>query len=463
MIPVHAFAGQPVAVMGLGRSGLAAAQALAAGGAMVHAWDDNGEARAEATKAGVALHDLSASDLSDMAVLVLSPGIPHSYPQPHPVAAEARAAGCDIICDVDLLGRAMPQARYVGITGTNGKSTVTALIGHVFQEAGLDVQVGGNLGLPALELAPLDANGWYVLEMSSYQLERTFSIAFEVAVLVNISTDHLDRHGGMDGYVAAKTRIFQDAGARQTAVVGVDDERSRAIAEMLETAGDRRVIRISGDRPVPDGVYVDAAGTLIDDTGDARTTHELSGVVTLPGRHNWQNAAAAWAACRAAGLTPDVIGPAVDCYPGLPHRQQLVAIIDGVAWVNDSKATNAAAASKALESYASVYWIAGGEAKEGGIAALAPLFGRIRHAYLIGEAAPDFAAALEGKVPYTLSGDLATAVAQVSATAGNGNGPGAVVLLSPACASFDQFRNFEARGEAFIDLVGRLPGQRSRP
>lgn len=459
MIALKDFADRSVAVMGLGRSGMAAARALAAGGARVFAWDDDPGARAVAEAEGLALTDLAGAAWPDMTLLVLSPGIPHEHPSPNPVAARARAAGCDIVCDVDLLGRAVPKARYVGITGTNGKSTVTAMIGHVFQSAGLAVQVGGNLGLPVCEMEPLGADGWYVLEMSSYQLERTFSITFEIAILVNISADHLDRHGGMDGYVAAKTAIFDGQTAQHTAVVGVDDERSRAVAERLSAAGDRRVVPISAAREVAGGVFV-LDGILYDDTDGQRAPHALTGIPTLPGRHNWQNAAAAWAACRAAGLAPADILAGIRSYPGLPHRQEVVAVIDGVTWVNDSKATNAAAAACALASYDDVYWIAGGQAKSDGIAPLTPLFDRVRHAFLIGEAANDFADVLAGKVPFTPMGDLAMAVEAAARAAASGPA-GAVVLLSPACASFDQFESFVARGRAFAEFVAALPGRRS--
>ncbi len=457
MIPVRDFSGHPVAVMGLGRSGLAAARALAAGGAEVRAWDDNAATRSAAEGAGIAVADLRQCDWSDMAALVLSPGIPHSFPAPHPVARLAKEAGCDIICDVDLLGRAAPAAHYVGITGTNGKSTVTALIGHIFDAAGLSAQTGGNLGRPVLEFEPASTDGWYVLEMSSYQLERTFSIAFEIAVLINISADHLDRHGGMDGYVAAKTNIFRGQRDRHTAVVGVDDERSKAIAEMLAAAGDRRVVPVSGERRVEGGVYV-TDGTLTDETGPQPVTVSIGAIPTLPGRHNWQNAAAAWAACRAAGLAPTDIERAMTSYPGLPHRQQVVAVVDGMAWINDSKATNAEATAKALDCYADVYWIAGGEAKAGGIDALAPWFGRMRHAFLIGAAAADFADTLDGQVAHTVSADLATAVGQAWTMVHENAPAGAVVLFSPACASFDQFRDFEERGRTFMKLVGDRAG-----
>jgi UDP-N-acetylmuramoylalanine--D-glutamate ligase len=383
-----------------------------------------------------------------MASLVLSPGIPHTYPMPHPVVTRARDAGAEIIGDIELLARTQREAGYVGITGTNGKSTTTALIGHILALAGRKVAVGGNLGTPALSLEPLGNGAFYVLEMSSYQLELTFSISFDVALLLNITPDHLDRHGGIDGYIAAKERIFIGQTAKQAAVIGLDDDICKRIADKLATSG-HRVVPISAEHMAPGGVYV--AGTnLIDDLEHQQAAVlNLATLPHLPGRHNWQNAAAAFAAARCLGVAAQIAARAIASFPGLPHRQELVAKIDGVRYVNDSKATNADATEKALVCYEDVLWIAGGVAKEGGIAGLEPYFSRLRHAFLIGEAAPAFAETLSGKAPFTRSGDLATAVRQAHAIAKPGN----TVLLSPACASFDQFRDFEARGDAFRRLV----------
>ena len=460
MIEVFPFAGYPIAVMGLGKSGMATAKALLKSGAEVWAWDDDAGRRAEAERVGIPIVDLAKKDLKGATTLVLSPGIPHTHPKPHPVAARAQAAGLEIICDVELLGRSQRAAAYVGITGTNGKSTTTALIGHVLSLAGRPVQVGGNLGTPVLELEPLDEGGIYVLEMSSYQLELTLSITFDVGVLTNISPDHLDRHGGLAGYVAAKRRIFHRQTAPRTAVVGADDAAARSICEELLAAGEQIVVPISAERRVERGVYV-IEGRLIDDTeGTASEVADLAAIPTLPGRHNWQNAAAAYATARSIGVHRPVIAACLRSFPGLAHRQELVAVIDGVRYVNDSKATNADAAEKALVCYERIYWIAGGRPKEGGIEPLKPHFRRIAHAYLIGEAAAAFARTLEDAVPYTLTGTLDKAVAAASKAA-RGKAGGAVVLLSPACASWDQFADFEARGEAFRALVDALPGRRT--
>jgi len=455
-LDLSGFAGTPIAVLGLGKSGLSAARALSACGAEVRAWDDDPARRAAAADDGMPLVDLATADLQDVPTLLLSPGIPHTYPAPHPAVARARAAGCEIVCDIELLARSERDALYVGITGTNGKSTTTALIGHVLHRLGRKAAIGGNIGAPALSLAPMGDGGIYVLELSSYQLELLPSATFDVAVLLNISPDHLDRHGGMDGYIAAKRRIFAGQKADRVAIVGVDDAASQAIHDDLAAAG-QAVIAVSVERPVAGGVYV-ANGWLIDDRrGDARAIIDLNAVDTLPGSHNAQNAAVAYTAVAVitagdAAADDTALATAIASFPGLAHRQELVADIDGIRFINDSKATNADAAARALACNDDIIWIAGGLAKEGGIAALSPFFPRIRHAFLIGDAAADFAKTLDGHVPHTLSGDLAAAVADAADLARAGPRP-AVVLLSPACASFDQFADFEARGDAFRAAV----------
>jgi len=471
MIDLVFLANEAVVVMGLGKSGLATARALAQSRARVRVWDDSAERRAAAAAEGLTVADPLASGpeagLAGVALLVLSPGIPLTHPAPHPVAA--LALGIPIVGDIDLLGRAQREARYLGITGTNGKSTTTALIAHIVRQAGRPVEVGGNLGIPALELAPLGAGGLYVIEMSSYQLDLTTSITFDVAVLTNITPDHLDRHGGMDGYIAAKEQIFRGLEPKpRTAVIGVDDEPSRALAQRLAQRvvprGGLKVVPISGERPVPGGVWVGDDRWLIDDTeGKAARVFDLATVATLPGRHNGQNAAAAWAACRAEGLHPSLIALGMASFPGLAHRQQLVATsAEGIVFVNDSKATNADAAGKALACYDNLYWIIGGRPKAGGLDGLEPLLGRVRRAFLIGEASDAFAVWLEARgVAWQRSGtlDLATAQAYDSARAARAadpTGPAPVVLLSPACASFDQFPNFEVRGDAFAAAVAAL-------
>ncbi|MGZ8407536.1 MAG: UDP-N-acetylmuramoyl-L-alanine--D-glutamate ligase [Caulobacteraceae bacterium] len=445
------------AILGLGRSGLAAARSLLAAGKEVLAWDDDAAARDVAAREDVPLVDLHCGELAGLSALVLSPGIAHTYPQPHPVVARARAQGCAIIGDIELLVRRHREASVVGVTGTNGKSTTTALIGHILKAAGRSVETGGNIGVPALELAPLDRGGIYVLELSSYQLELSPSLACQVAVLLNISSDHLGRHGGLDGYIAAKRRIFQRQPSSGTAVIGADDRICRAIAdEMMQRSGPN-IVTISGRARTASGAFAQD-GVLYEAAGQAPVL-DLHDVKTLPGEHNWQNAAAAFATVRALGVASEMAANAIKSFPGLPHRQEIVGRVGGVAYINDSKATNAEAAARALACYDKIYWIAGGRPKEGGLASVAPYLERVRHAFLIGEAAQAFAQELNGKVPVTLSGDLPHAVAAArlqaerngGATPSGGQEP--VVLLSPACASFDQFSNFEARGDAFRALV----------
>lgn len=460
MIDVFPYAGLPIAVFGLGRSGIASALALQRSNAEVWAWDDSEDARAAAEEAGVTLVNLYECDWSELMTLVLSPGIPLHHPEPHPVVLLAKEANCEVIGDIELLGRTQRDASYVGITGTNGKSTTTALIGHILQVAGRDAEVGGNLGMAALTLEPLGPEGIYVLEMSSYQLELTVSITFDVAILLNITPDHLDRHGGMDGYIAAKKTIFNRQTKPRMAVIGIDDAYARAICGELSAADDQRIVPVSGREAVAGGVYVQD-GVLVDDMdGDAVPVMDLKTVATLPGEHNWQNAAAAYAAARGTGVAAHAVMACINSYPGLAHRQELVERVDGVLFVNDSKATNPDAAAKALGSYTDIYWIAGGQPKEGGLAPVLPHLGNVRHAFLIGEAAEDMSKALSGKVTCTVSGDLASAVSAAHDQAkADGMAQGAVVLLSPACASFDQFKSFEARGDAFRDLVEALPGE----
>ncbi len=463
MIDLSFFGGLPVAVLGLGKSGLSAARSLRDSGAEVWAWDDNEDRRAVAREEDIPLVDLYTCNWRELTSLIISPGIPHTHPEPHPVARLAKEHGCEIIGDIELLARAQRNASYLGITGTNGKSTTTALIGHILELSGRRVATGGNLGVPALDLEPLDTGGIYVLELSSYQLEITVSITFDVGVLLNVSADHIERHGGLDGYVAAKRMIFHRQTTPRSAVIGIDDEISRNIFERLKAADEQVVFPISGATRAPGGVYV-RNGVLHDDTeGRAVPAIDLREVPTLPGVHNWQNTAAAYAACKAIGVEAPVIAACLRSFPGLPHRQELIGIIDGIAWINDSKATNADAAAKALACYDNIYWIAGGQAKEAGLAGLEENFGRIAHAFLIGEAAAAFAETLGGKVPATHSGELAAAVGHAQVLARGEGREGAVVLLSPACASFDQFANFEDRGEAFRALVEALPGTRSDP
>jgi UDP-N-acetylmuramoylalanine--D-glutamate ligase len=450
---------QVVAVLGLGRSGRAAVQALHNSGAIVWAWDD-----AEAARSGIPdflLVDLHKADWSQVTALLMSPGIPTTFPKPHAVPAAAKAAGVPLISDVELLARAQSKARFVGITGTNGKSTVTTLLGHILKAAGRETEVGGNLGQAVLGLNPLGGAGIYVLELSSYQLDITPSPVSDIAILLNITPDHLDRHGGMAGYVASKRQIMRPKGSSSIGIIGVDDAHCRAMfdglkAEAQKAKGGRRMIAISAEGPVAGGVSA-AGGLLVDAiAGQPIEVMDLNAIARLPGRHNWQNAAAAYAAARALGLGIDEVVAGLRSYPGLAHRQELIAEIDGIRFVNDSKATNADAAEKALVCYDNIYWIAGGKPKEGGLAGLEPHYPRIRRAYLIGEAAEAFATQIGNAVATRRCGTLDRAVSAAAADARQDGAAHPVVLLSPACASFDQYPNFEVRGDHFRDLVQQL-------
>ncbi|AXE65437.1 UDP-N-acetylmuramoyl-L-alanyl-D-glutamate synthetase [Hyphomonas polymorpha PS728] len=464
MIPITEYAGKDVAVYGLGRTGLSAAKALKAGGARVHAWDDNEESRAKAEAAGIALSDINKRDWQTFAALVLSPGIPYKFPQPHRLVRMAEMTGVPVIGDMELFARAVQalperaRPKIVAITGTNGKSTTTALIGHILKQAGRDARVGGNIGTGVLDLAPLHSNAIYVLEMSSYQLDLVKSLRCDVAVFMNLSPDHLDRHGGMDGYQAAKMRIFQNQTEKDVAVIGFDDVYSQSIAIGLSAKGPQKVVQISSTYTLGKGISA-VDGRLYDNqSGKAEFVGKLDECPALIGRHNYQNAAAAYAACRALGLDPGTIMAGLRSFPGLAHRMEAVGEIGGIRFINDSKATNAQAAEQALRAFKNIYWIAGGVPKAEGIAPLAPLFPNITKAYLIGQAEDAFAATLHGKVPSQVCGALDRAVEAAYRDAKAAGEPGAVILLSPACASFDQFKDYEQRGDAFRSLVqGMMP------
>lgn len=453
------FAGRRYAVVGLGRNGLPVATTLAAMGADVRVWDDSDSARTATT---LPLHD-PAQGYAGFTALILSPGIPHALPAPHPAAAAARAAGIPILSDAELLFQAVQkpspsgkglgegseptrdpacgQPRFAGITGTNGKSTTTALLHHILQTAGIDSAAGGNLGTPALALPRLPDGGVYVLEMSSYMLERLATLRFDVACLLNLSPDHLDRHGTMAGYTAAKLHIFDRQQPGDTAILGLDDPATTAIAAAMPGC-----LIISGQQPAT--VWADATH-LRDANGPLLP---LASMPTLPGPHNAQNAAAALAMARALGAADAAVIDGLRTFPGLPHRQQRIPTADGLAWIDDSKATNAAAAARALACYPRLIWIAGGVAKAGGIEPLAPLFPRIAHALLIGQDAPCLAATLQAAgVPHSIPGTLEAAAAAAPALARRLDAP--TILLSPACASFDQFPGFEARGRRFAELA----------
>jgi UDP-N-acetylmuramoylalanine--D-glutamate ligase len=461
MIPVRGFENRKVAVLGFGRSGKATAAALEAGGAEVIAWDDGVQAREAAEAAGIALVDLTRHGaLEGVAALITSPGIPHLYPAPHPAIAAAWEAGVPVDNDIGLFFRSFGghewddfevTPRVIAVTGSNGKSTTSALVHHILTEAGRPTQLAGNIGRGVLDLAPARDGEVVVLELSSYQTELARALTPDVAVLTNISPDHLDRHGGLGGYFAAKRRLFAEGGPDR-AVIGVDENEGRFLAnQMAEGLGDDRVIRVSsGQKLGGEGWNVFARKGFLAETRKGRqvASIDLRSVTGLPGAHNHQNACAAYAACRTLGIGPKAIEAAFASFPGLPHRSQLIAEAGGVRYVNDSKATNVDSAAKALAAFDKIRWICGGLQKEGGLGGLIPHLGHVAKAYVIGREAADFARQLPG-IAAEVCGTMEAAVAKAAAEAQAGE----VVLLAPACASFDQYDNFEQRGEDFVARV----------
>ena len=466
MIAATGFEGRAVGVLGLGRSGLATARALVAGGALPLVWDDSPEARAKAETEGFAATDLMRADVFDgMAALIVSPGIPHLYPAPHKVIARALDLGVPVDNDIGLFFRSFASSdwdgfdqvpRVVCVTGSNGKSTTTALIHHILEAAGRPTQMAGNIGRGVLDLDPAVDGEVIVLELSSYQTDLARALTPDVAVFTNLSPDHLDRHGGMGGYFAAKRRLFAEGGPDR-AVIGVDEVEGRSLAnQMSEGPGDDRVIRISsGQKLDAHGWAVFARKGFLAEWRRGRQVAaiDLRGVAGLPGAHNHQNACAAYAAVRSLGVGPKVIEEAFHSFAGLPHRSQMVGERAGVRFVNDSKATNVDSAAKALQAFARIRWIAGGLGKEGGIAALGPYLAHVAKAYLIGHSARDFALQL-GATPHEICETMNRAVERAAAEAE----PGDVVLLAPAAASFDQYPNFEKRGEDFTARVQAILG-----
>jgi UDP-N-acetylmuramoylalanine--D-glutamate ligase len=461
MIPVTSFAGKTVAVFGLGGSGLASCRALKAGGAEVVAADDNADSLAQAAKAGFVTANLREISWTNFAALVLAPGVPLTHPAPHWTVLTARQNNVPVIGDIELFCRERkrhaPDAPFVAITGTNGKSTTTALIAHLMREAGHDVQMGGNIGTAILSLEPPRTGRVHVIEMSSYQIDLTPSLDPSVGILINVSEDHIDRHGTLANYAAVKERLVASVQPSGSAVIGVDDNWCRAAADRIEQAG-TRVVRVSVRQPLADGIYAER-DLIVRANGGARSeVARIGGVGSLRGQHNAQNAACAAAAALALGVKDEVIQQGLRSFPGLAHRMEQVGRRNGVLFVNDSKGTNADAAARALSSFNDIFWIAGGKPKTGGITSLAEFFPRIRKAYLIGEAAPEFATTLGMQVPHEISQTLDVAIASAARDAEAAGLAEPVVLLSPACASFDQYRNFEIRGNRFRELVQGMDG-----
>ena len=461
MIPITTFANKKVAIFGLGGSGLASASALLAGGADVVAFDDNAASVAKANAAGIPTADLRDIDWSKIVSLVLAPGVPLTHPAPHWAAALAQKAGVEVIGDIELFcrerRRRAPGAPFVAITGTNGKSTTTALIAHLAASAGMDAQLGGNIGTAILSLAPPRPDRVHVIECSSYQIDLAPSLDPSVGILINLSEDHLDRHGSMDHYAAVKERLVAGVPKDGTAIVGVDDAWCQKIAERLAQTGNR-VVPISVRRKLTDGLFVEHSRIMRGTSEGESQIADLGGIGSLRGVHNAQNAACAAAAALALGLDAAAIQAGLRSFPGLAHRMEEVGRRGAVLFVNDTKATNADSTAQALACFNDIFWIAGGKPKTGGIESLRGFFPRIRKAYLIGEAADEFAATLGTAVPHDITGTLDKAVTAAARDAQASSAQEPVVLLSPACASFDQFRNFEVRGDAFRALARALPG-----
>jgi len=461
VIPITTFAGKKIAVFGLGASGLVSASALLAGGADVVAFDDDAASIAKASTGGIPTADLNEVDWSKIAALVLAPGVPLTHPASHMVVRLARGANVEVIGDVELFCRERrqhaPGAPFVAITGTNGKSTTTALIAHLTAAAGMDTQLGGNIGTAILSLASPRLDRVHVIECSSYQIDLAPTLDPSVGILINLSEDHLDRHGTMENYAAVKERLVSGVSGDGTAIIGVDDEWCEKIATRLVQAG-KRVIQVSVRRKLKDGIYLESGRILRAHGGESALIAELGGIGSLRGLHNAQNAACAAAAALALGLEPATIQAGLRSFPGLAHRMEEVGRRGAVLFVNDSKATNADSAAQALACFHDIFWIAGGRPKTGGIESLRSFFPRVRKAYLIGEAADQFAATLADMAPHEIAGTLDKALASAAGDAATSPAQEPVVLLSPACASFDQYRNFEVRGDAFRALVQALPG-----
>jgi len=463
MIPVTRFSNMDVGVFGLARSGLASIRALKAGGARVYAWDQREAANAAAQSEGAVVGSFRTWPWEKLKALVLSPGIPLTHPAPHEVVRAARDAGVEVIGDMELLARELPHLAkrppIIAITGTNGKSTTTALIGHILASCGYAAEIGGNIGKPVLELSVRNGKPIFVLEVSSYQIDLSPSLAPNVSVLTNITPDHIDRHGSMEGYVAVKRRLLKQTSAGGVICIGVDDQHSSAIYTQLSATADAETVPVSVGKVLGRGIFV-LDGTLYDaQRQHAAKVMDLNAAERLPGAHNWQNAALAYAAVKPYINDTRAIVSAIQSFPGLAHRIEDVGHLGNIRFINDSKATNADAAARALAVFPDIYWIAGGKAKEGGIESLIPYFNRIRKAYLIGEAAEDFAKTL-GDVPHEIAHTLENAVAAARGDAARSSAQAPVVLLSPACASFDQFRDFEHRGDVFRALVADLTKNR---
>ncbi|WP_425409529.1 UDP-N-acetylmuramoyl-L-alanine--D-glutamate ligase [Hyphococcus sp.] len=451
-----------IGVFGLGVSGIATCEALAASGARVYSFDENRAARDKTADTEYRCEHPKNWPWKDMEAVIVSPGVPLTHPKPHAIVRKARMEKVPVMGDTELFARALNQLeprarpRVVGVTGSNGKSTTTALIGHILKQAGHDVYVGGNIGEAVLSLPPFENDAIYVLELSSFQLDLTESLRLDAAVFINLSPDHIERHGDVTGYLRSKKRIFANQTSDDVAVVGVDDDYAQSVCTELMAHNVAEVRPVSSGSALGRGVYALDGKIYVNLDGKALLAGDLSGARSLRGPHNHQNAAAAIAVCEKFGVSPALAVKAAHRFEGLAHRLEEVGRNGKVLFINDSKATNADAAARALGAVKDIFWIAGGKPKDGGVESLKPMMDRVRTAYLIGEAAAQFEEQLRGSVHCVLCGDLENAVGAASADAAMSEAKNPVVLLSPACASYDQFKNFAERGDKFRELVAQL-------
>lgn len=465
MILIPDVKNKKIGVFGLGLSGMATAEALLRSGAHVYTWDENKTAREKTLSTEYRAEHPKQWPWQEMAFVVISPGVPLTHPKPHAIVRKARAENIPVIGDVELFARAInsipaPERPHViAITGSNGKSTTTALIGHILRHAGEDVCVGGNIGDPVLSLDAPSAGMTYVLELSSFQLDLTYSLHANAAIFLNLSPDHIERHGTVAGYIAAKTRIFFNQESDDLAVIDVDNPAMEGVVAELKSGHKARFAPISVKSTLSEGAFVRGGKLFHNLQGKTLRAGDISDAPALRGDHNMQNAAAALAACVDRGVSSVIAVKAMHSFEALPHRLETVAKIGKVSLVNDSKATNASAAARALSAYDNIYWIAGGKPKDGGVAELTGLMDRVRRVYLIGEAAAQFSEQLRESVNCIVCDGLEDAVSKANADAQASDWDNAVVLLSPACASYDQFDNFEQRGEAFRKFARALPSQ----
>jgi UDP-N-acetylmuramoylalanine--D-glutamate ligase len=459
MIAVHTFKDKHVALFGLGGSGLATAHALIAGGAILHAWDDDEAGCEKAAQQGISINDLNKADWGQISALVLAPGVPLTHPEPHWVVKKAKKAKVEIIGDLELFAREraslMPNSPFIAITGTNGKSTTTALVAHLLKVAGKDVQMGGNIGVPVLQLEPPSEERIHILEISTFQIDLAPSLKPSVGILLNLTPDHIDRHGDFANYASIKERLIQNS---DMAVIGSDDEHCRTIA-MRRQEKNLPMVAISASQRLEQGIFAGDTALMLARGDRVLKIADIGGIGPLRGQHNAQNVAAAIAAVSLQGVDAATIQAGLNSFPGLEHRMEEIGNLGRTLFINDSKATNADSTDKALSAFQSgIFWIVGGKAKDGGIESLAPHFSRVEKAYLIGDATDDFARTLKGKIPFERSQTLDMALEHAAIDAVGSDASQPVVLLSPACASYDQFANFEVRGKRFRELCQGLPG-----